>query len=224
MTFVFDEEAGSEELQLKGESYKYLIKVRRHAVGDRVAFRQPLTPELLHTYEIVEVDGRRARLRLVESREYELFHPRALHLGWCVIDPKSVEKVLPLLNELGVAKITFVYADRSQKNFTPDTARYERILQSSMQQCGRSRMMTFDTAPSVAAFLEKHPECIVFDFCERVFGEGASAAETVLIGPEGGFSEAERSQMDEARVFRLDTPMVLRSETAAVAISSVLLL
>ena len=153
MTFLFDEAAGADEMLLKGESHKYLIKVRRHVPGDRIAFRRPQEPSLMYTYEIVEVDGRRALLHLLESREYEVAHPHALHLGWCVIDSKSVEKVLPLLNELGVAKITFVYGDRSQKNFKPDTARYERILQSSMQQCGRSKMMTFDTAPSVAAFL-----------------------------------------------------------------------
>ena len=38
-----------------------------------------------------------------------------LHIGWCVIDPKTVEKYIASLNEIGVDKITFIYADYSQK-------------------------------------------------------------------------------------------------------------
>ena len=224
MTFIFDDLAGEEAFSIRGETCKYLMKVRRHRVGDRVAFRRPQEPVQLYTYEIVASDGRTARLELRGSEIREVAHPCSLHLGWCVIDGRSVEKVLPLLNELGVARITFVYARRSQKNFTPDWKRYERILHSSMQQCGRSTMMEFSVAESVEIFVETHPECITFDFCDRVFDGEVSGTQTVLIGPEGGFSDEERALFSKERMFRLDTPMVLRSETAAVAVSSKILL
>jgi 16S rRNA (uracil1498-N3)-methyltransferase len=149
--------------------------------------------------------------------------PKKLHIGWCIVDSKSVEKVLPLLNELGVSKITFIYCDRSQKNFKPDFKRYERILESSMQQCGRSEMMLFDEMKNIAAFLQENPQTVVFDFCEEVLGD-SSDINTVLIGSEGGLSEAERTLLKEQKVFRLDTPMILRSETAATAIASKILL
>jgi 16S rRNA (uracil1498-N3)-methyltransferase len=224
MTFVFDEDAGQPELVIKGETYKYLIKVRRHDTGERVAFRTPKSPEQLHRYEIVSVDGRQARLELLESTPEEVVHEHNLHLGWCIIDGKSVEKVLPLLNELGVAKITFIQAERSQKSFKPDFKRYERILMSSMQQCGRSKMLEFGMSESLEAFLKTYPDTVVFDFCERVFGSGGLRPETVLIGPEGGFSDAERALINPKNVYRLDTPMILRSETAAVAVSGKILL
>lgn len=224
MTFVFDESAGNPELIIKGETYKYLVKVRRHTVGETVAFRSMQAPEHLYRYEIRAIDGREARLELRESRTEEVQNDHNLHLGWCIIDGKSVEKVLPLLNELGVAKITLIQADRSQKNFKPDFKRYERILTSSMQQCGRSRMLEFETAESVEAFLELHPESVVFDFCERVFDVGEVRPDTVIIGPEGGFSEAERVLLNPENVYRLDTPMILRSETATVAVCSKILL
>ncbi len=224
MIFIFDEHAGDERLQIRGETYKYLIKVRRHQAGDQVAFRHPDRSSRLHTYEILSTDGREALLALRESKEAVLAPARRLHIGWCVIDQKSVEKVLPQLNELGVAKITFIQCARSQKNFKPDFKRFERILLSSMQQCGRTEMMTFDTAESAAAFLAVHPEAVAFDFCDRVFGGDMSQVETVLIGPEGGFCEEERALLNASQVFRLDTPMVMRSETAAVAVSSKILL
>lgn len=223
MTFVFDEGAGCSELVIKGETFKYLIKVRRHGVTDLLAFRHPDHPDMLYRYEIVTVDGREAHLQLQESCSHEVKAVRSLHIGWCVIDNKSVEKVLPSLNELGVEKITFIGCDRSQKNFRPDFRRYERILESSMQQCGRTCKMEFERAADIASFIKENPECAVFDFCENVYPD-AGGYETVLIGAEGGFSDQERKIMQQQKVFRLDTPMVLRSETAAVAIAGKLLL
>ena len=223
MIFVFDAKAGSDELVIKGETFKYLVKVRRHVSGDRIDFRNPAQCEILHTYEIVSLDGRQLRLRLVTSEEREVKAKRSFHIGWCVVDAKSVEKVLPSLNELGVEKITFVYAERSQKNFRPDFKRLERIVQNSMQQCGRTQMMAFDLVDNVEAFVDKYPGCAVFDFAPRAF-EGGEEMATALIGPEGGFSDRERETLKEQRVLRLDTPMVLRSETAAVAISTLALL
>jgi 16S rRNA (uracil1498-N3)-methyltransferase len=221
--FVFDPTAGQERFAIRGETYKYLIKVRRHGIGEKVAFRHPDKPETLHTYEIVSIDGRTAQLQLFSSVDEEVKAAKALHIGWCVVDAKSVEKVLPLLNELGVEKITFIYCERSQKNFKPDIKRYERILESSMQQCGRSEKMQLESAQTLESFLEQNPETVVFDFCDTVF-EGEEGASTVLIGSEGGFSDKERGLLKEQKMYRLGTPMILRSETAVVAVASKILL
>ncbi len=223
MIFLFDEDAGKETLLVKGENYKYLIKVRRHQVGDVVAFRHPESTQMLHSYSLIDIDGRNARFTLQNSTESIVKAGKKLHIGWCVIDPKSVEKVLPMLNELGVEKITFISCERSQKNFRSDLKRYERMVTASMQQCGRSAMMAFATAGSLSEFIASHPDTAVFDFCENVLQE-TSDIETVLIGCEGGFSEKERELLSKQRRFRLDTPLVLRSESAAVAVSSKILL
>jgi len=221
--FLFDESAGREQLQLKGESFKYIIKVRRHKVGDELGFRRKESSVILYRYRIADVDGRSATLELVSTDEERVAASKQLHIGWCVVDSKSVEKVLPLLNELGVAKITFIYCDRSQKNFRPDYKRYERILESSMQQCGRSEMMLFDEVKCIDDFIKANPQTVVLDFCDEVLGDG-SGIDTVLVGSEGGFSEAERAFLRNQKVVRLDTPMILRSETAVTAVASKILL
>ncbi len=223
MRFLFDDDAGKERLALKGESFKYIIKVRRHQVGDELGFRKQGSSEILYRYKIVDIDGRSATLELVSAKFEEVVAPKKLHIGWCVVDSKSVEKVLPLLNELGVSKITFIYCDRSQKNFKPDFKRYERILESSMQQCGRSEMMLFDEVKNIETFVQQNPQTVVFDFCDEVLEDG-SDIDTVLIGSEGGFSEVERELLQNQRTVRLGTPMILRSETAATAIASKILL
>ena len=223
MRFLFDKGAGSKQLTLKGESFKYIIKVRRHQVGDELGFRTTQESNMLYRYKVEHVDGRTAELRLISGVNEEIKATKKLHIGWCVVDGKSVEKVLPLLNELGVRKITFIYCDRSQKNFKPDFKRYERILESSMQQCGRSEMMMFSEMKNIKEFVTENPQTVVFDFCDEILGDG-EGVETVLIGSEGGFSEPERLLLSSQRMVRLNTPMILRSETAATAIAAKVLL
>lgn len=223
MQFLFSDNAGNESLKLKGEEYKYLFKVRRHEVGDTLYFRTRSKSEELHKYEVVSLDGRSAILKRLSSELKELKAAKELHIGWCVIDPKSVEKVLPSLNEIGVARISFIYCARSQKNFKTDISRYERILETSSQQCGRSKPIVFEVYKTLDAFLQLHPETVVLDFCDELLG-CENEIKTVLIGCEGGFSQEEREKVETLKRFRLDTPMILRSESAAMAIAAKVLI
>lgn len=223
MQFLFSDDAGKENLKLKGEEYKYLFKVRRHEVGDLLYFRTRTKSEELHMYEVISLDGRSAVLQWRSSEIKEVRAEKELHIAWCVIDPKSVEKVLPSLNEIGVSRISFIYCARSQKNFKTDLQRYERILETSSQQCGRSKPIVFEVFKTLDAFLQLHPETVVLDFCDQVLG-CENEVKTVLIGCEGGFSDDERKKVEKLRRFRLDTPMILRSESAAMAIAAKILI
>jgi len=223
MIFLFDESAGAKQLNIRGENFKYLIKVRRHVEGDILSFRERQKIEILHTYKIVSIEPRAVQLELIESKKVQIKPKKELHIGWCVIDSKSVEKVLASLNEIGVGKISFIYCERSQKNFKADFKRYERILEASNQQCGRTELMEFESYKNLQSFLEAYPDTKVFDFTDKVL-ECESDFSTVLIGCEGGFSDSERELLQKQEVFRLNTPMVLRSESAALAVASKILL
>jgi 16S rRNA (uracil1498-N3)-methyltransferase len=221
--FTFHKDAGEKEIELKGESFKYLIKVRRHKIGDIIAMRQYTDRDNLYRYKLQSIDSRRAVLLLQDMQKYTLKASKNLHLGWCIIDTKSIEKVLPMLNESGVYKITFITCKRSQKNFKLDFERFNRILDTSSQQCGRSEIMSFDTCSCVKDFLQQYPKTAIFDFGGKDI-ENSEDIETVLVGCEGGFSEDERKLFDTNRLFTFKTPMILRSETAVVAISNQILL
>ena len=223
MIYIFHENAGDATIRLKGEIFKYLIKVRRHEVGDVIAFRNHEQIDQLFGYKIVDIEGRSAVLELVQEIINVVEPLQYLHIGWCVIDPKSVEKVLPSLNEIGVSRISFISCDRSQKNFKIDFKRYERILEASNQQCGRTHQMKLDTFSSLKDFIDEFPDTKVFDFTDKVVGKECDF-ERVLIGCEGGFSPEEKKLLALHEVFRLDSPMVLRSESAVVAVASKVLL
>lgn len=223
MIFLYNEDASKEMLTLKGEYHKYLVKVRRHEVGDVIGMRSQVQPHILHHYKIIAIEPRALQLQLLQSEEAHVVPQKKLHIGWCVIDNKSIEKVLASLNEIGVTKITFIYCERSQKNFKPDFKRFNRILEASNQQCGRSNFMEFAICNCLEDFAKAHPEMKVFDFCDNVLKD-ADEIETVLIGCEGGFSEAEKQHLQGFEVFRLDTPLVLRSESAVLAVAAKIVL
>ncbi|MEA1983322.1 MAG: 16S rRNA (uracil(1498)-N(3))-methyltransferase [Campylobacterota bacterium] len=223
LIYIFDDKAGSPELILKGESHKYLIKVRRHSIGDELAFRNRDDIKTVHTYKVDALEPRSAILSLVSSKSLEVKSENELHIAWCVIDPKSVEKVLPSLCEIGVSKISFIFCERSQKNFKVDFKRYERIVEASMQQSGRTSLMAFDSYKNIETFIEEFPDTKVFDFCDNIL-KGDSSFKKVLIGCEGGFSQNEKEFLKSQEVFRLNSAMVLRSESAVMAVASKILL
>ncbi len=223
MVYVFDERAGEDSFSIKGELYKYLIKVRRHKNGDELSFRNKEKIETLYTYKLVDVEPRNATLELKDKKLFEVKPEKELHIAWCVIDAKSVEKVLPSLCEIGVSRISFIFCERSQKNFKVDMKRYERIVEASMQQSGRSSLMAFDTYKNIETFISEYPDTKVFDFCENILTQESDFSR-VLIGCEGGFSLDEKVFLQKQEVFRLQTPMILRSESAVVAVASKILL
>ncbi|CAI6147944.1 MAG: hypothetical protein SPLUMA1_SPLUMAMAG1_00553 [uncultured Sulfurimonas sp.] len=223
MIYIFDDNAGVDKLTVKGELHKYLIKVRRHSLGDVLSFRNKESIEKLHKYEILTLEPRFATLKLISSEVLEVNPNKELHVAWCIIDPKSVEKVLASLCEVGVSRISFIGCDRSQKNFKIDFKRYDRIVKASMQQSGRTSFMSIDTYKSITSFIEEFPDTKVFDFTQNIL-QDSSDFKRVLIGCEGGFSQNEKEFLESQEVFRLDSKMVLRSESAVMAVASKILL
>jgi len=223
LIYILDDEAGRPTLYLRGDLHKYLIKVRRHKEGDEISFRSRENIKILHRYKIDSVEPRSAELSLLGSEELEVKSKKPLHIGWCIIDANSIEKVLPSLCEIGVERVSFISCERSQKNIKLDFKRFQRIMEASMQQCGRSSYIEFDTYKNIDEFISRFPDTNVFDFCDEVLSD-CSNIKTVLIGCEGGFSKKEKDALSSLKRFRLDTPMVLRSESAALAVASKIVL
>ncbi len=223
MVYLLNKNAGQERFSIKGEDFKYLIKVRRHNVGDELGFRSKEDIKTFHVYKLVVIEPRNATLQLVSSKVFEIKTDKELHVGWCIIDNKSIEKVLASLNELGVKKITFIYCERSQKNFKLDFKRFDRIVEASNQQCGRTQFMEFATCNTLEQFIKENPDTKVFDFTDKKL-KCESDFTTVLIGCEGGFSPKEKKFLKALEVFCLNTPMILRSESAVIAVASKILL
>ena len=222
MLYLYHQKAGENELHLEGNEHRYIFKVRRHKADD-ILYLRNLEDGLFYRYLITFLDKKSAHLTLQDSSTLEIKSKKTLHMGWCIIDPKSVEKVLPTLNEMGVEKITFIYCKRSQKSFKLDFKRLEKILLNSSQQCGRSQMMKLEKAEDLPQFLEKYPQSKMLNFSESNFISNTSF-DTIVIGCEGGFHEDEVALFKPEDIVGFDTPLVLKSESAVCAVAAKVLL
>jgi len=225
MQFLYDNQSGNGTIDLKGENFNYLIKVRRHKENDDIALRSLEDPNELYIYTLNSIQPKRASLLLKEHKHLPIKSEKRVHIGWCVVDSASIEKVLPMLNEIGVDRVTFIYCARSQRNIKLNLERFTRVLNTSSMQCGRSTPMKISIDKSLDNFLQENKDTVIIDFSvEKVDKDVRN--ETFLIGCEGGFSEDERKNFSDLSLKKLglDSPMILRSESAVVAISSKILL
>jgi len=222
MLYLYHKEAGQSQLTLVGDEHRYIFKVRRHKVEDTLYLRN-LQDGLLHRYLITYLDKRSVILELQESRSLEVKAKQSLHIGWCIIDPKSVEKVLPTLNEMGVEKITFFYCKRSQRSFVLDSKRLEKILLNSSQQSGRSEMMKLESSEDLPSFLQDNPHAKMLNFSPNNI-VSSTKIETIVIGCEGGFHEEEVALFEAENIVGFDTPLVLKSESAVCGVAGKILL
>lgn len=224
MIYALHDDAGDENVRIKSDSFKHLIKARRMKTGDTIILRH-LDKSYNYTYVVQEIQRNHANLTLLKQESHSCQSEKELHVGWCMIDPKSIEKVLASAVELGVTTISFINCERSQQNFKLDQVRFERIIQGAMQQSGRTNPLKLSFNLPLEAFLNNHTNITVLDFANEHFSTQQSAlSNSVLIGAEGGFCPKEKELLQTYAVKRLQTPMVLRSETALLAVASLLLL
>jgi len=219
--FVYHENSSDELLTLDGEFYNYLIKVRRHNINETIWFRN-MKDDFLYEYKIESISKRDAKLLLVNSVEKKVEATQESHLAWCVVDTKTIEKTLPFLNELGIKKLSFVYADYSQKNFKLNFEKYNKILINSSQQSGRSSLMELKLFKSVDEFLKIYPKSYMFNFSQNTVDEQTDI-QTIIIGCEGGFSKREIALFESSKIVGIKTNLILRSETAVTLVGSKLL-
>ena len=221
MQFLYHERAKNATLTLDAKAYSHVLKVRRAKIGDRLFVRN-MVDDILYEYAIVSINKKEANLDLIDEKHLKIEADKILHVGWCVVDPKIIEKTLPFLNELGVTTISFVYCEFSQQHFKIDLDRLKRILINSSQQCGRSHLMNIEVFDTLAAYVARYPECKIIDFSNNSLKNEADFT-TFLIGCEGGFSSAERDLFPPEKRVGLQSPMILRSETALLSLCSHLL-
>lgn len=140
--------------------------------------------------------------------------------------------------ELGVARISPIVTRHGTVRVAPEQgrakgARWRRIAQEAAKQCGRSRLPVIDEPQpfeSAVASLQHVPLALIptlaataIPLAELLKSRPATAETAVLIGPEGDFSRDEIVFAERHGVRPVSLgPLVLRSETAAIALVAIL--
>jgi 16S rRNA (uracil1498-N3)-methyltransferase len=155
--------------------------------------------------------------------------PLDLTMAAAVLKGDKFDLVVQKLVELGTNTLIPLITVRTEadlRGVNKRLTRWRRIALEATKQCGRARLIQILQAHSVEEVFGQFSSGAVL-FTERG-GNGFSDIKptgtvTALIGPEGGWDDAE---LEKARGF--DVPMVtfggriLRAETAAIAVATVL--
>jgi len=219
MQYTYHKDSGSDIIEIEAEVHKYLFKVRRHDINEDLYFRN-LEDKNIYSYKVQNIDRRKTILSL-QSFEEKIIEPKKeLHIGWCKIDPKSIEKVIASLNELGVTKITFINCEFSQRKYSINHEKLEKLLINSSQQSGRSSIIEIDECDCLDKFIENNPDTYMFNFSKNLIDDKKHEIKTIIIGCEGGFSKDEVSTFNKDKIVGIDSNLILRSETGVITIAS----
>ena len=205
----------------------YLFGVMRQGAGDAVLLFNGHDGEWHAT---VAEAGKRKGLLNVERQTRPQQDPPDLWLLFAPIKKARTDFIVEKAAEMGAARILPVQTD-----FTNS----ERIRQDRLQahaveaaeQCGGTYVPEVTDLQKLDRLLADWPENRQLMFCdealagpgEAVRKDGQTAPWAILIGPEGGFSDAERARL-KACPFAHPTalgPRILRADTAAVAAMTV---
>ncbi len=240
--YVTDRLGEGVELILPPDQGRYLTAVMRRAAGDSVRPFNGADGEW--RAEIVEAGKKAVRLRCVERLRPQVSVPD-LHLLFAPVKKTRTDFIVEKAAELGVRAIRPVFTERS----IAERVRTDRLLaiaREAAEQTERLDLPEIHEAEKLARVLETWAPDRALIYCDEAgddaaapwggLGDGAGghaapalevlserlaevAKAAVLIGPEGGFSPAERERLRaHASVIPVGLgPRILRADTAAIS-------
>lgn len=207
-------------LRIEGPQAHYLASVMRVKTGDPVRLFDDLTGEWL---AVVAAAGRRdVTLDVTE----QLSGREAVPDLWLVAAPLKkgrVDWMAEKACELGVARLVPVITHRTVVD-RPKVERLRAHMIEAAEQCGRTALPEVAEPVKLPALLREWPAERALYFADELGGAPAReamkpGAAAILIGPEGGFDDAEREAiraLPQAVGIGLG-PRILRADTAAAA-------
>lgn len=202
----------------------YLFGVMREGAGARVLVFNGRDGEWLA--EVTEAGKRKGMLRCVEETRVQT----ALADLWLLFAPVKkarTDMIVEKAVELGAARLLPVATDyTNSERLRRDKA--EAHVREAAEQCGALTLPVVDEMVPLARLLGDWPAGRRILWADESAPSGSPATTlaaagpgpwAILTGPEGGFSEAERSRL-RSLPFVVPVslgPRILRAETAAIA-------
>jgi 16S rRNA (uracil1498-N3)-methyltransferase len=221
---------------LTGEQAHYLFAVMRLARGDAVLVFNGRDGEWR---AVVDEAGRRAGMLICAERTQPLRLPPDLWLVFAPLKKARTDFIVEKAAELGAARILPV----ATRHTNADRIRQDRLQAHAVEaaeQCGGTFVPEVAEMQPLDRLLDRWPADRRILWCDEHLAGRASALTgllagpgdharqggrapagpwAILIGPEGGFAEAEQTRlraMPQAVPVGLG-PRILRADTAAVA-------
>ncbi|MGP1993401.1 16S rRNA (uracil(1498)-N(3))-methyltransferase [Zobellia laminariae] len=203
------------------EESRHIVKVLRKTEGDILHITNG--KGYIFESEILLADQKRCKAQIVSTKKK---HAKAHWLHIVVAPTKNNDRFewfLEKATEIGVNEITPIFCERSERKVIKKE-RLEKVIQSAMKQSLRTYLPKLNDAISFKDFMEQEQNGLLFiAHCEeeeKVDLKRRVAPDkdiTILIGPEGDFSQNEISNAYEKGFLPVSLGEYrLRTETAAI--------
>jgi 16S rRNA (uracil1498-N3)-methyltransferase len=223
---------------LSSDESHHLVRVLRLTRGDHVVVFDGRGAEFLARVDTV--DRQAAVVRLIEPRPPTRDPAVPLVLAQAVLKGDKMDTVVRDATMAGVSRIEPVVTERSlvkvsslQRARVHD--RWQRVAVSSAKQCGRARLPAIDMAVPFEEWLRRPFDGLRLLLLEPssggqesprlrdVLGDTPPSAIGCIIGPEGGWSPAERAAAEGAGCVTATLgPMTLRADAAGLVAIAIL--
>lgn len=210
------------------ENLTHHIHVLRLAIGETIILFNGEGGEYNATLIAVERKRALAEVKTFSPREAEL--PYAMTLAQALPEGTKMDWIIEKAVELGVTAIQPIAAQRCVVRLSAERAAKKRehwqgIIEAAAEQSGRNRIPNLAEPTDLNDWVRQqdlHRRIMLSPRAEQSLSSWArhqpAQCVTLLIGPEGGFSEQEENIAVANGVLALSCgPRVLRTETAGLA-------
>jgi len=215
MKRIFYEADVSTPFSLEGDYFHYLKNVVRAKEGDMVGV---LTESAFAECRISELGKRNALLTPENCRDAKK-HDYRLKVYQCVLKREYMDFAVEKYAEMGATEIVPVFSERSLKELKEKTkSRYSDIVRKAVLQSENEQMPVVHDAADIPDIKADMDENILFyERCTENSVIKPSKSMSIVIGPEGGFTEEEYEMLFE-KGFAPVRPIkqILKAETASV--------
>ena len=205
--------------------HRHLSTVLRLAPGEGFVIFDGVGGEW--TAEIVGTERRSTTARLLAPTGVDTESPLPVHLGLAVSKGERMDFALQKATELGVATITPLFTERAvvrldAERLARKSVHWLGVVEAAAEQSGRTRLPTLHAEARLEPWLTHRAEALKLVLAPhataRLAGFSRPASIALLVGPEGGLSEAEIAHAEAAGFTPVGLgPRVLRTETAPLA-------
>lgn len=217
-------------LALNEEASHHLARVLRFQVGNAITLFNGDGHEYAATISAIDKRSVTITINAVTAADRE--SPLAIHLGIAISKGDRMDLVVQKAVELGVSAITPLLSERVEVRLQGERAdkklqHWQGIVIAACEQCARNRIPTLHPITSLHDWIdhvESEKKFVLHHRSETSLGAIAKPQNVaLLVGPEGGLSEAEIAAAERKGFTSLRLgPRVLRTETAPLAAISVL--
>ena len=222
-------DAESGRAVLEGTEHHHARNVLRLDVGDEISVLDGRGREFICRIDSI---GKKATDLIIveETRASAPESPLDLTLAAVAIPGEKYDLIIQKAVELGVATfvpLTSARCELKLKEISKKAGRWQRIILDASKQCGRAKLMQLEEPKEVVSFLNGSPaDHLRIFFSERDgggFPSGKAQKITAVIGPKGGWDNAELEIAKNAD-FTIVTlgGRTLRAETAAISLTAIL--